>query len=327
MTQKHEIHLDPSTLKFTIFSSGNIKKLSVVKIITSQAFDEIGNPLPGGLYDLCMGPSSRNDYCKTCFRDNAACEGHFGYIDLCLPVFNPFFVKLIHSVLRISCLTCFKVQIDATPKVITELQLRLVDAGYIIEAEELEQYKSKTFNGTEVRIKMEGGTEVHPKVAEYHELLLREPFNQFNTTKSSEAIRNAILANTLAECVQKKCIHCKMQMKRVKFSYRRLVFGLTKGDMKVFYENQEDEKADKIKATNRPIFADECRDYLRKLYTNESSFLELLFPVIGASKGPTCPFDSLFMDVIPVTPPNTRPVRNFHFYIEHRIHYRFKFHA
>lgn len=234
MTVKHGIHLDPSTLKFSIFSSSDIRKLSVTKISTGQAFDEIGNPLIGGLYDLCMGPCTSRDICKTCFKDYSNCPGHFGHIELCLPVFNPFFVKMAYNILRITCLSCFKLQLPDVNKTVTELQLQLVDAGYIIEAEELEQYKSENVNDGEVKIKMENGVEVHKKVAEYHELLLREPYNQYGTTKSTESIRNAILNNTMAECVTKKCIHCKQLMKRVKFSYKRLVFGLTKGDMKVF---------------------------------------------------------------------------------------------
>lgn len=234
MTVKHGIHLDPSTLKFSIFSSDDIKKLSVTKIATGQAFDEIGNPLIGGLYDLCMGPCTSQDICRTCFKDYSNCTGHFGHIELCLPVYNPFFVKMAYNVLKITCLSCFKLQLPDLNKTVTELQLELVDAGYIIEAEELEQYKSENVNDGGVKIKMENGMEVPKKVAEYYELLMREPYNQYGTTKSTESIRNAILNNTMAECVTKNCIHCKQLMKRVKYSYKRLVFGLTKGDMKVF---------------------------------------------------------------------------------------------
>lgn len=142
---------------------------------------------------------------------------------------------MAYNILRITCLHCFKLQLPDYQKTVTELQLQLVDAGYIIEAEELEQYKVESVNdGESVKIKMENGIEVHKKVAEYYELLLKQPFNQYNTTKSTESIRNAILSSTLADCIQKSCIHCRKPMKRVKFSYKRLVFGLTKGDMKSF---------------------------------------------------------------------------------------------
>lgn len=48
-------HLDASTLRFSIFSTKNLKSLSVAKIVTPLVFDQLGHPLPGGLYDQKMG--------------------------------------------------------------------------------------------------------------------------------------------------------------------------------------------------------------------------------------------------------------------------------
>lgn len=283
-----------------------MKKLGVVKIITHQPFDEIGNALPGGLYDLAMGPVTRQDTCKTCFKGIHGCGGHMGYIELSLPVYNPFFIKVIYSLLRIFCLSCYKLQLEDRVKVITELQLRLVAAGYLIEAEELEFYKSETSN-CDTMVKLENGPDVHPKVAEYYELLLREPVNHYNSTKNTESVRHSIVANVLVESQTKTCIHCQQVMKRVKFSYKRLVFGLSKGDVKHFFQEQGDSD-EPIKSANLPILASECREYLRKIWELNSSFLKHLYPILndaGASKFPT---DSFFMDLVPVTPPNVRPV-------------------
>lgn len=281
-----------------------------MKVLTHQSFDEIGNPLPGGLYDMAMGPFSRNDNCKTCYKRFEQCGGHFGYIELCLPVYNPFFIKVIYNILRISCLSCYKLQVTENTKIVTELQLRLLSAGYVVEAEELEICKLES-NSCIVKIKMENGSEVHPKVAEYYEMLLNEPVNLYNNcTKSSESIKNAIITCTLSESQTKSCIYCKQAMKRVKFSYKRLVFGVTKADMKSFYQNQ-DEKSEHIKAANLPILADECKEYLRKIWEENSSFLSLLFPVLDGNKISRYPTDRLFMDLVPVTPPVVRPVNTF----------------
>lgn len=81
--------------------------------------------------------------CTTCVKDITHCEGHFGHIEICVPVFNPFFVKTVYNLLRISCTDCFRLQIHDSMKSMLELQLNLVDAGYIVEAEELEVYKQK----------------------------------------------------------------------------------------------------------------------------------------------------------------------------------------
>lgn len=53
MKQLH--HLEAKNLRFSVFSSKNIKELSVAKVITPMLFDQLGHALPGGLYDPKMG--------------------------------------------------------------------------------------------------------------------------------------------------------------------------------------------------------------------------------------------------------------------------------
>lgn len=55
-------HLDASNLRFSVFSSKNLKALSVAKIVTPLVFDQLGHPLPGGLYDQKMGIFKDNAY-------------------------------------------------------------------------------------------------------------------------------------------------------------------------------------------------------------------------------------------------------------------------
>lgn len=50
-----DIHLNPADLSFNVFSSDEIRKLSVVNITSTSAFDVLGNPVIGGLYDVAMG--------------------------------------------------------------------------------------------------------------------------------------------------------------------------------------------------------------------------------------------------------------------------------
>ncbi len=105
------LHFQPSLLQFNIFSSEEIKKLSVVSITNTTSFDAIGNPSPAGLYDIAMGPSSRNEICSSCMNNKDNCAGHFGHVELAMPVFNPFFIKTLHKIFTISCLTCFRIQL------------------------------------------------------------------------------------------------------------------------------------------------------------------------------------------------------------------------
>lgn len=55
-------HLDAKDLRFTVFSAKNVRELSVSKIVTPLIFDQLGHPLPGGLYDLKMGNTMPASY-------------------------------------------------------------------------------------------------------------------------------------------------------------------------------------------------------------------------------------------------------------------------
>lgn len=48
-------HIDLQNLRFSVYSSADIKKLSVAKIVTPLVFDQLGHALPGGIYDPAMG--------------------------------------------------------------------------------------------------------------------------------------------------------------------------------------------------------------------------------------------------------------------------------
>lgn len=48
-------HLNPENVCFSMFTTEEIKKLCVMKIITPLTLDPLGYPLPGGLYDKKLG--------------------------------------------------------------------------------------------------------------------------------------------------------------------------------------------------------------------------------------------------------------------------------
>lgn len=105
-------HLLPDMITFSMFTSDEIRQLSVVQVVTSITLDNLGYPIKGGLYDKTMGPmSERSDPCGTCCMGFAQCSGHFGHIELPLPLVNPLFHNVISTILKISCLNCFKLQI------------------------------------------------------------------------------------------------------------------------------------------------------------------------------------------------------------------------
>lgn len=52
-------------------------------------------------------------------------------------------------------------------------------------------------------------------------------------TKNIESLRTAIV-NTTMKTFPKNCIHCKAQIKSIKYAYKKLVMTVSKGDMQTF---------------------------------------------------------------------------------------------
>lgn len=103
---------------------------------------------------IFLGPlSDKSDLCETCYKTLTNCPGHFGYIELPLPVVNPLFHKLIGTILKMSCLSCHQIQlpskqwipfilqkclnslkISAYIKKVLTIQIKLLNKGLIIPA-------------------------------------------------------------------------------------------------------------------------------------------------------------------------------------------------
>lgn len=113
------------------------------------------------------------------------------------------------------------------------LQLRLIDMGYIVEAQELEIYKSEVvLNNVTTLIKLEKGDNVHPRIAELHQLLEKGVSNQVNVTKTSCALRTAIVNAALQRPMNKSCLHCKKNLRNVRYLHRKLVYYMSVAEIK-----------------------------------------------------------------------------------------------
>lgn len=221
-----------------------------------------------------------------------------GHIELSALVYNPIFVKIVHDILRITCFNCFRLQISENALEVLTIQLKLLDAGYVIDAQDAEIYKSDVI----AQNAKEDG--VVSKLEEYKKLIEsgKTAKNVVNT-KNSEALRSSIVSSSIKYTANNKCIHCKEQMRKIKYAFKKLVMSVPRSDL--------DESLDhrgRAKMVNKAILADECREYLRKVHDMHDDLLELLFPVLR--HGPTgneCPVDMFFMEVVPVPPPTVRP--------------------
>lgn len=62
--------------------------------------------LANTVYDERMGVLEPDRQCQTCFHTNTECNGHLGYIELAVPVFNPKTLPIVQKVLKCVCVEC-----------------------------------------------------------------------------------------------------------------------------------------------------------------------------------------------------------------------------
>ena len=82
-------------IQFALLSPDEIRKMSATKIITADTYDDDGFPIEMGLMDPHLGVIEPGLRCKTCGKKVDECPGHFGHIDLALPVIHVGYTKKI----------------------------------------------------------------------------------------------------------------------------------------------------------------------------------------------------------------------------------------
>ncbi|QPG73851.1 hypothetical protein FOA43_001166 [Brettanomyces nanus] len=128
---------------FSVLTTGEIRKLSAKQITNPSAFDSLGHPVPGGLYDLALGAFFRNN-CATCGLSERICPGHQGHIELPVPVYNPMFFSRLFLLSRGSCIYCHHFKIRSIKLHAYECKLRLIQYGLILEASQIDKLQVDT---------------------------------------------------------------------------------------------------------------------------------------------------------------------------------------
>lgn len=131
---------------WTVFNSNkrfytdeDTRARSVVEITSSIATCPLGNPLPNGVYDPRMGPSTADSPpCVTCAQRHNACPGHFGHIELCVPLYHPLLFSQIVEFLRMKCLNCHKLRLPARQRNVYETKFMLLENGEYHQVQELD---------------------------------------------------------------------------------------------------------------------------------------------------------------------------------------------
>lgn len=93
-------------MEFGLLSPKEVRGLSATKIITADTYDDDGFPIEMGLMDPRLGVIEPGLRCKTCGQKVGDCPGHFGHIDLAMPVIHVGFVRTVRDILRSTCRGC-----------------------------------------------------------------------------------------------------------------------------------------------------------------------------------------------------------------------------
>ena len=97
------------SIRFGLLPPDEIRKLSAVEIQTSDTYDEDGAPIAGGLMDHRLGTLEPRQRCQTCGNIALNCPGHFGHIELAVPVIHVEFAKQIYRLLTATCRGCGRI--------------------------------------------------------------------------------------------------------------------------------------------------------------------------------------------------------------------------
>jgi len=101
------------SLQFAFLSPDEIRRMSGAKIITADTYDDDGYPIEMGLMDLHLGVIEPNLRCRTCGGRVNECPGHFGIIELAMPVIHVGYAKEIKRLLQSTCRACGRMLPDA----------------------------------------------------------------------------------------------------------------------------------------------------------------------------------------------------------------------
>lgn len=100
------------SIQFGILSPDDIRKISRIRVIAPDTYDEDGLPVDSGLMDGRLGTVEPGQRCKTCGNRVGECTGHFGHIELARPVVHVGFTSKIQKLLRAVCRSCSRILIS-----------------------------------------------------------------------------------------------------------------------------------------------------------------------------------------------------------------------
>ena len=104
---------------FGMQDSAEVQKAAQIQVVAKNLYNQDldRSSVPYGVLDNRMGTSQKSQKCSTCGLGLQDCVGHFGYIDLELPVYHVGYFKAIINVLQTICKSCGAVMLKEEEKI------------------------------------------------------------------------------------------------------------------------------------------------------------------------------------------------------------------
>jgi DNA-directed RNA polymerase III subunit RPC1 len=121
-----------SDLVFTVPTAQDIRKQGQINCFNKLLYNNGSKkPAANGVLDLRLGTSQKDSKCETCGQGLADCVGHFGYIDLKLPVFHVGYFRYIVNILQCICKKCSRILLTPNDRYMFSLKLQKPELGYL----------------------------------------------------------------------------------------------------------------------------------------------------------------------------------------------------
>lgn len=127
----------------SMFTEEQIEKLAVCRVDQRELQDSLGNFVQGGLGDERMGPNRLFGICRTCGQGWMTCKGHYGYIQLAVPAYNPLTFTHLIRLLNRSCEHCHRMRLPTTVKKMFKYRFALLKQNKLMAARKVAESFTK----------------------------------------------------------------------------------------------------------------------------------------------------------------------------------------
>ncbi|VDL71307.1 unnamed protein product [Nippostrongylus brasiliensis] len=121
-------------VKLCAGSSKFIRRSAHMQVLHDRLYEcESGPFVPArcGPLDQRLGPTAKTELCFTCHQNQVDCVGHFGYVDLALPVFHIGYFKLTIKTLQCICKRCSALLLSGADRAHFQAQISNRNLNYV----------------------------------------------------------------------------------------------------------------------------------------------------------------------------------------------------